>query len=136
MVLRPDANLMCNGRSIAGSLSATFMDTSTEKPRIASHRPPGKMPSVPASWFHLCASGDLDRSPVSVELCGREFVGYRTEAGRAVVLAGRCSHLGAHLRNGTVNGDRLVCPLHGWEYGPDGLCQKIPAEDNIPRFAR
>jgi hypothetical protein len=30
----------------------------------------------------------------------------------------------------------LVCPLHGWEYGPDGACEKIPAEDNIPRFAR
>jgi hypothetical protein len=35
-----------------------------------------------------------------------------------------------------VNGERLVCPLHGWEYGPDGSCEKIPAAATIPAFAR
>ncbi len=28
------------------------------------------------------------------------------------------------------------CPLHGWEYGPDGACEKIPSTDEIPGFAR
>jgi len=51
-------------------------------------------------------------------------------------LSGRCSHLGAYLKNGTVSGERLVCPLHGWEYGPDGVCGKIPATETIPAFAR
>jgi phenylpropionate dioxygenase-like ring-hydroxylating dioxygenase large terminal subunit len=69
-------------------------------------------------------------------LAGRDFVGYQTEAGTLAVLSGRCSHLGARLANGFVNGDRLVCPLHGWEYGPDGFCKRIPAGDGIPAFAR
>ena len=131
-----ETNFMFKGRSFAGSLQPTLMDAIVAQSRICSDRPKGEPPSVPASWFHLCGSGDLKISPVYIELCGRAFVGYRTQSGRVVVLAGRCAHLGAHLGHGTVNGERLVCPLHGWEYGPDGACEKIPAEDNIPRFAR
>ncbi|MDB6064191.1 MAG: kshA [Pedosphaera sp.] len=93
-------------------------------------------PLVPASWFHLCSSGELNRGPVRIELCDRPFVGYRTRSGRVVVLAGRCAHLGADLGQGTVSGERLVCPLHGWEYGADGSCEHIPAGDAIPGFAR
>jgi nitrite reductase/ring-hydroxylating ferredoxin subunit len=103
---------------------------------IASNRIKAGFPPVPVSWFYLCPGGELDRGPVSVELCDRKFVGYRTRSGRAVVLSGRCSHLGAPLENGTVNGERLVCPLHGWEYGPGGLCERIPAAETIPGFAR
>ena len=29
-----------------------------------------------------------------------------------------------------------ACPLHGWEYGPDGLCRHIPSGSEIPEFAR
>ncbi len=44
--------------------------------------------------------------------------------------------MGAQLGHGTVSGERLVCPLHGWEYGPDGVCERIPAANVIPDFAR
>jgi phenylpropionate dioxygenase-like ring-hydroxylating dioxygenase large terminal subunit len=30
----------------------------------------------------------------------------------------------------------LVWPLHGWEYGPDGGCERIPSAEAIPGFAR
>ncbi len=96
----------------------------------------GSFPAVPASWFHLCASRELSHRPLGIELGGRSFVGYRTESGRSVVLAGQCSHLGANLGNGAVHGERLVCPLHGWEYGPGGACEHIPSTDAIPAFAR
>jgi nitrite reductase/ring-hydroxylating ferredoxin subunit len=92
--------------------------------------------SLPSSWFHFCTDEELNRGPVTVELCGRPFVGYRTRSGRAVVLSGRCSHLGAHLGHGSIRGERLVCPLHGWEYGPSGVCEKIPSTEIIPDFAR
>jgi aminopyrrolnitrin oxygenase len=131
-----ETNYRFKGRSYAGSLQPLSVDPSVAQPRICSDRPTGEPPAVPASWFHLCRSGDLRIAPVGVELCGRAFVGYRTESGRVVVLAGRCAHLGAHLGHGTVKGERLVCPLHGWEYGPDGACEKIPGEDSIPSFAR
>lgn len=78
----------------------------------------------------------MGRGPVSSVLCGQGFAGYRTQSGRIVVLSGRCSHMGAHLAHGVVRGERLACPLHGWEYGPEGLCEKIPAKEKIPGFAR
>src|SRR5947207_2955967 len=112
------------------------MDESVMRPQVGTNRDNGTFAPLPASWFHLCAGEELKRGPVSIELCGREFVGYRTQSGRIVVLSGRCSHLGARLGHGTVCGERLVCPLHGWEYGPAGMCEKIPAADAIPSFAR
>ncbi len=63
-------------------------------------------------------------------------MGFRTASGKPVVLSGRCVHLQARLGNGTVRGERLICPLHGWEYGVDGKCEKIPATNDIPKFAR
>lgn len=131
-----ETNYLFKERRIAGSIQPKLMGTSAAQSTVCSDRAKGEPPSIPASWFHLCGSSDLTISPVYVELCGRAYVGYRTQSGRAVVLAGRCAHLGANLGHGTVKGERLVCPLHGWEYGPDGACEKIPAQESIPRFAR
>src|SRR5262249_33217222 len=95
-----------------------------------------RLGKLPASWFHLCAASALEKGPVTQLLFGRSYVGFCTQSGRAAVLSGRCSHMGANLACGNVSGDALVCPLHGWEFGPDGLCKKIPGSDTIPAFAR
>ncbi len=44
--------------------------------------------------------------------------------------------MNADLSKGCVIGDKISCPLHGWEYGPDGACEHIPASAEIPNFAR
>jgi nitrite reductase/ring-hydroxylating ferredoxin subunit len=93
-------------------------------------------PGAPASWYYLGSVSQLAKGPMGTCLAGRDFVGYQTNSGALAVLSGRCSHLGARLTNGFVKGDLLVCPLHGWEYGPDGICKRIPAGDEIPGFAR
>jgi phenylpropionate dioxygenase-like ring-hydroxylating dioxygenase large terminal subunit len=44
-----------------------------------------------------------------------------------------CPHRGGNLADGWVRGDCVVCPYHGWEYGPDGRCRSIPhLEPNVP----
>ena len=93
----------------------------------------------PHSWFYLGLASAIAGKPVGFELPGRHFfVAYRTGAGEGscVVLSGRCAHLGADLSRGSVRGNNLVCPLHGWEYGVDGRCIRVPAGDAIPGFAR
>jgi len=102
------------------------MDENAVIPHIGANRGDGAFASLPSSWFHFCSSEELSRGPVSLDLCGQSFVGYRTRSGSAVILSGRCSHLGAQLGHGTISGERLICPLHGWEYGPSGACEKIP----------
>jgi phenylpropionate dioxygenase-like ring-hydroxylating dioxygenase large terminal subunit len=51
-------------------------------------------------------------------------------------LDGRCSHLGTDLGAGQIVGDGIRCPFHDWTYGPNGHCTHIPAQKDIPAFAR
>ena len=96
-----------------------------------------RLPMCPESWFHLCSAKELGGAPVSKELPGSgRFVGYRTESGRAVVVNGRCCHAGSDLGQGTVAGESIRCPLHGWEFAPNGACVRIPNGDPIPPWAR
>ena len=129
-------NLAINREVVDRCRLIAGMDENVVKPQLGANRANGTFASLPASWFYLCASNELRHGPVSIELCGCSYVGYRTQSGRIVVLAGRCSHMGVNLDQGTVSGERLVCPLHGWEYGPCGACERIPASETIPDFAR
>ncbi len=67
---------------------------------------------------------------------GRLFVAYRKRDGQAVLLDGRCAHMGAELELGDVIGDNLRCPFHHWQFGPDGRCESIPSCSDIPTCAR
>jgi nitrite reductase/ring-hydroxylating ferredoxin subunit len=93
-------------------------------------------PAFPVSWYLFASSDALRRGPVSRGLLGRRLVAHRTASGRVVVLDARCSHLGADLGKGRVIGEALQCPFHHWEYGPDGRCTHIPAQAEVPEFAR
>lgn len=104
--------------------------------QAATEPPAGKLNLLPASWYHLSTARELDKGSVTQTLCGQSYVGYRTQSGRVVVLSARCSHMGASLGKGEIRGEHLVCPLHGWEYGASGTCERIPSAETIPAFAR
>jgi phenylpropionate dioxygenase-like ring-hydroxylating dioxygenase large terminal subunit len=90
----------------------------------------------PASWYLLCRVGDLRRGPLTKSLGGRELVAFQTERGNIAVLDARCAHLGADLGRGRVVGEAIQCPYHHWQYGVQGRCLHIPAQEHIPAFAR
>src|ERR1041385_1380903 len=69
----------------------------------------------------------LDR-PVLVELAGRRVALVRTASG-IHALDDSCPHAGGPLSEGTVRGDVLACPYHGWEWElATGAC-RAPARD-------
>jgi phenylpropionate dioxygenase-like ring-hydroxylating dioxygenase large terminal subunit len=87
-------------------------------------------------WYPLLESRELGRRPVGVERLGRRFVFWRSADGVAHAHVDRCPHLGAALSGGCVEGDRLVCPFHGFHFDRDGRCAHIPSlgrEGRIPR---
>lgn len=91
-------------------------------------------PSVPAApslpenqWYVVLASVELRRKPLGVERLGRRMVFWRDSRNVAHAHGDRCPHLGAALSAGTVDGDTLVCPFHGFAFGGDGTCRRIPA---------
>jgi phenylpropionate dioxygenase-like ring-hydroxylating dioxygenase large terminal subunit len=78
------------------------------------------------AWSDEIAPGTVK----SLQYFGGHQVAYRTEEGALTILDAHCPHLGAHLgHGGKVKGDCIVCPYHGWGYGPDGVNRFIPYED-------
>ena len=78
-------------------------------------------------WYAVISSRELrGRRPLAVERFGLGWVIYRHEGGVSAMLD-RCPHRAVALSAGVVRGDRIQCPFHGFEFGPDGVCQHIPA---------
>ena len=52
------------------------------------------------------------------------------------VVAARdlCMHRGSPLSMGRVQGDEIVCAYHGWRYGPEGECVRIPSQPASTRI--
>jgi nitrite reductase (NADH) small subunit len=49
-------------------------------------------------------------------------------------IGNACPHRGGNLRDGMVEGDIVICPLHGWEFDlRSGACMTVPGE-SVPRF--
>lgn len=85
-----------------------------------------------AGWSADLAPGDR----IARKFLNRPIVLWRSEAGKAYAMDDRCAHRAMALSAGPVVGDAIRCPYHGMEYGGDGRCTHIPAQDKIPDVAR
>jgi phenylpropionate dioxygenase-like ring-hydroxylating dioxygenase large terminal subunit len=91
------------------------------------------------NWYVAAESTDLTSEPMAVRMLGCDFVLFRTSRGEAACLSAVCCHRGGDLAAGKRVGDCVQCPYHGWEYGRDGQCTRMPplGEDvRIPPRAR
>ena len=88
-------------------------------------------------WHPVMYASELTDSPQRAVLLGEPLVLVRL-AGEVRCFADLCVHRGTALSLGWVEDDQIRCAYHGWAYGPDGVCTKIPSRfgDNIPRRAR
>jgi phenylpropionate dioxygenase-like ring-hydroxylating dioxygenase large terminal subunit len=104
--------------------------------------PPARSPFndprvLPQTWYPIARSRDVPAGrAVSRTLLDRPVAVYRGTEGRVRALAGPCPHLGADLGLGRVTGDALRCSFHHWTFSGDGRCVAIPAEAEIPDWAR
>jgi 3-ketosteroid 9alpha-monooxygenase subunit A len=103
--------------------------------------------AYPRGWFAVATTEGLTTRPQAARFFGRDFVLYRAEDGRPVMLDAYCPHMGSHLASGGMSvalsrspqviGDTIRCPLHGWRFGADGRCMEIPYSPiPIPEGAR
>lgn len=94
-------------------------------------------------WHPVLWERDLaDAQLVRVELLGVGIVLARLN-GEVAALRDLCRHFQARLSIGEivdVDGiDTVMCPYHGWSYGRDGACKRIPQllqGRKIPQTAR
>lgn len=85
---------------------------------------------LPGQWTPVIPLVELTTNPQAVELAGERLVLFRDAADRWHALADRCPHRSASLSRGTVTRDgHLQCGYHGWTFGGDGACQRVPLND-------
>jgi phenylpropionate dioxygenase-like ring-hydroxylating dioxygenase large terminal subunit len=99
----------------------------------------GLQPALRACLHPVAFSRDLGREPRAATLLDEPLVLWRDTAGAAHAFSDLCIHRGTALSLGSVEGDEIVCPYHGWHYGTDGACTLIPQLEDparIPSKAR
>ncbi|MDT0353793.1 aromatic ring-hydroxylating dioxygenase subunit alpha [Pseudonocardia charpentierae] len=83
-------------------------------------------------WYVAATSGEVGRTMLTREILGRPVLLYRQESGEVVALTDICPHRGTQLSTGQLDGDRVVCGYHGFEFGPDGRCVRVPSQAHVP----
>jgi vanillate O-demethylase monooxygenase subunit len=88
-------------------------------------------------WHPVAYSTEVDPGPTGVVLLDERLVLVRLDE-QVRVFPDLCVHRGTALSLGWVEENELRCAYHGWTYGPDGVCTKIPTRfgANIPSRAR
>ena len=87
-------------------------------------------------WYVAAFSREVSRKPMERWLLDEPVAMYRTESGEVVALEGRCAHRHFPLAEGTLVGNDLQCPYHGFTYSPDGQCIRVPSQERTPRNCR
>ncbi len=77
-----------------------------------------------------------DGQPHAVQAFGGKLVVWQGGNGELNVLDAYCRHMGGDLSMGSVQGDVIACPFHGWRWGGDGKCAEIPYARRVPPRAR
>jgi nitrite reductase/ring-hydroxylating ferredoxin subunit len=93
--------------------------------------------TLPTGWYAVGLSADVVPGAVrSLRYFGRDLVLFRTASGVAHLVDAYCPHLGAHLGDGDVRGERLRCPFHRFEFDGGGRCVKTGYGTRPPAAAR
>jgi len=88
--------------------------------------------AVRNGWYVAAFAQDVQRALISRWILNEPVVLYRTEAGEAVAVAGRCPHRHFPLGQSQLSGDEIICGYHGITFGPDGLCTRVPSQQTVP----
>ncbi|MBJ8344681.1 Rieske 2Fe-2S domain-containing protein [Antrihabitans sp. YC2-6] len=88
------------------------------------------LPMNPTGWFQVAWSAEVGVGEVRrMKYFDTELIAWRSATGEVAVMDAFCEHLGAHLGyGGHVEGDRIVCPFHGWEWNREGRNVCVPYE--------
>jgi nitrite reductase/ring-hydroxylating ferredoxin subunit len=129
--------MVCEGRSPDAAIGA-FDAPAAPSASAPAATGRNSLPPHPSGWYALCFSAELPREGVLARtFMGRELVLYRTRSGRACAADAHCPHLGAHLgKGGTVEGEALRCPFHGFRFDARGNCVATGYGSKPPPNAR
>lgn len=86
-----------------------------------------KIPALRNLWYAVArADHAYAGAPLPVRLFGEEYTLWAPGPGQAVLTEAYCPHRGARLSAATIEGERLVCCYHGWQFSSSGACTRVP----------
>ena len=74
-----------------------------------------------------------DRAPAHALVANVDLVVTRYDD-TVSVLYGRCAHRGALMSDGHIDGDNIICGLHGWDYRLDTGVSEYNNSEVLPKF--
>ena len=78
-------------------------------------------------WYPVTFLQDLPKDrPYSFSLYDEPLVIFSNQDGKLACLSDRCPHRAAKLSDGQVIDGKIECLYHGWQFGNDGECLRIP----------
>jgi len=88
-----------------------------------------EIPALREYWYPVAYSSDLTDKPHAARLFGDGYVAWRGGTGVVYAALDQCPHRGARVSQGWISEGCLVCPYHGWQYGDEGVCVRIPQNE-------
>ena len=85
-------------------------------------------PKAVATWSEL-----PDREPAGARVAGVDLVVIRYDD-EVSVLYGRCQHRGVLLSDGYIEGENLICGVHGWDYRYDTGISEYDNSEQLEKF--
>ena len=78
------------------------------------------------TFFRVCRADDVPPGQVRLVEADGTKLALCHQAGRYYALSNFCPHLTGNLGEGTLDGDGLVCPEHGWRFKlATGRCTNV-----------
>jgi 3-ketosteroid 9alpha-monooxygenase subunit A len=92
----------------------------------------------PRGWFQVAWAKEIGPGELKpLRYFSTDMVLFRDMDGIAHVVEAHCPHLGAHIGyGGTVSGNCIVCPFHGWQWNSDGTHHSTPDTDRTHKGHR
>jgi phenylpropionate dioxygenase-like ring-hydroxylating dioxygenase large terminal subunit len=85
-------------------------------------------------WYPVAFGEDVTDVPLARKLLGTSIVLWRDKAGAIAAAEDRCPHRDGRLSQGWTSDGNIVCPYHGWQFGPEGTVACVPQTPAVRSF--
>jgi len=75
-----------------------------------------------------------DKKPAYALVANVDLVVIRYD-NKVSVLYGRCAHRGALMSDATIQGDNIICGVHGWDYQFETGVSAYNNAERLPKFS-
>eukprot|EP01080_Neovahlkampfia_damariscottae_P000773 gene773-9023_t len=87
-------------------------------------------------WYPVEISSKITKDkPQGITLLEEPLVLYRDSNGKVICAQDLCPHRSAKLSLGNMRDGNLECQYHGWQFGADGNCKRVPSVSKTSKFS-